>query len=102
MIGLVSLSRASQPRYISITLYFAIALLFLGILIARSVGNASKEWRRFRPGLGLVLAGVFFGLQGGFWIYGAEMMRYFEIARRQGQAGLIFINHWLPERIHSD
>jgi len=94
----VSDFRATSIRYISISEYLAVAVIMLGML----------WWLEFSGKKGrektLVWSGVALGLLIGYmipaWNFGIQMMKLCREARQQGQAALMFINHFSPD-IHN-
>lgn len=88
-------SRAVSIRYISISQYLPVSLLFLGVLWWRDPLNCLAG--AFRQRWGGVILGVFAGFMIPAWNHGAQMMRLCGQARLQGRAALMFINHFDPD-----
>jgi len=97
--SLIGLSRATSSRYSSISLYLAVALLFLLVLWFRH----SRWWGIWaverRSQVGLVAVALFTGYSVPLWNYGGQMMGLCHDARLQGKAALQFIRFWDPKHV---
>lgn len=97
-VGLGGLNRATITRYISISLYLVIAILFLIALIWQS--SEANWWKSRRHTLATIIIAAFAGMQLWPWVYGRQMMQLWEWARYEEQASLIFTNHWNAQNPH--
>lgn len=96
-LNVAGFSRAASIRYVSISQYLAVAVLFLLVLWWRQKSNPSLDnWKsRFGP----VLAGCFAGFMIPAWNFGGQMMELCSQARLQGKAALVFLHHWEPQHM---
>jgi len=93
-----SVSRAASIRYVSISQYLAIAVLMLAVLWWRQ--TSLKGLHVHKKELGGILVGVFAGFMIPAWSFGFQMMTLIKEGRLQGQAALLFINHFEPLAYH--
>ncbi len=98
-LNLAGTSRAASIRYVSISQYLAVAVLFLLFLWWRQSSSGAKL-QRWKAQWGGVIAGCFVGFMAPAWNFGAQMMELCGEARLQAKAALIFINHWDPEEAY--
>ncbi|NOY00838.1 MAG: hypothetical protein GXP30_14075 [Verrucomicrobia bacterium] len=97
-VGLSGMDRATVTRYISISLYLVIAILFLIVLIWQT--SEAKWWKSRRLTLGTIAIATLAGIQLWPWLYGKQMMQLWEWSRYEEQASLIFTNHWDSRNPH--
>ena len=90
--------RSLAPRYTSVSLYLSLAILFLLILLSRSI--AWPRWRAVRGKVEIAFLAGLAALQLPVWIYGAHLFDLWKVARLQEQAELRFINFFPPDGIH--
>ncbi|MFK5921067.1 MAG: hypothetical protein QM496_02735 [Verrucomicrobiota bacterium] len=91
-VGLGGMNRATVTRYISISLYLVISILFLIALIWQSTDT--QWWQSRRKTLAGIVISALIGMQLWPWVYGKQMMRLWQWSRYEEQASLMFTNHW--------
>ena len=89
-IPISGMEKATSSRYYSMSIYLAVAVLFLAAVWWRSRPRQPVTWG---PCLLTALAALMMPA----WSYGSEMMRLASESRRHARASLHFINHLTPE-----
>lgn len=82
--------RALSPRYLTISLYFSVALVALLVLVAPAWLGGSG--RRLPSQAGFFVAGLFVMLQGWNWLYGYRAFQIWNAARCQSLVSFVFPN----------
>ena len=92
-------ARASVPRFLSISLYLPFTYLAVVLLCWEKQRRSEKSpiWNRRLATGGTAILGGLIALQCQPWLYGARLMEIWHISRLQGQAHVMFIEHFEPE-----
>lgn len=96
----LSLNRALLPRYVSLTMFLAIAIIGIGAYIFQRWRLRSKDEisGMKRTQVALVFCVAIVGMQFSQWIYGFHKMEAWRYARLQERTSLLYIKHFQPER----
>jgi hypothetical protein len=93
-LNVMGILRASSIRYVSISLYLAIAVLMLGVLWWQH----RHVWgcKSLKSYWGVSVLAVFAGFMIPAWNHGIQMMKLCKQGRLQSHASLMFIEHFDP------